>query len=155
MKDLSPVVNATYQVKELLKLYSPWKYSVLVKWRLRLEIWNVSLNILSEALYSAKRWVRKKLATEHIVLPSFINDSDAEGRTTVRRVNGNRGKGVKTLPWKCSLQEICSLTNFAQYFRIYFIVLINFFNTKSVTRLRNQPTSQTQGSVNPCKRWLE
>lgn len=133
MKDLGPVANATHQVKKSLKFYSPWKYSMLVKWRLKLEIWNVSLNILSEALYFSKRWVGKKLATEHFVLLGFRNDSDAEGRTTVRIVSGNRGKGVKTLPWKCSLQEICSLTNFSQYFRIYFTVFINFFNTKNMT----------------------
>lgn len=133
MKDLGPVANATHQVKKSLKFYSPWKYSMLAKCGLKLEIWNVSLTILSEALYFSKRWVGKKLATEHFVLPGFRNDSNAEGRTTVRIVSGNRGKGVKTLPWKCSLQEICSLTNFGQYFRIYFTVFINFFNTKNMT----------------------
>lgn len=59
-----------------------------------------------------------------------------------------------TLPWESRLQEICSLANFSQYFRIYFIVFIDFFNTKTVTKLRNWPISQSW-EVNLFKRELE
>lgn len=106
MKDLIDVVNVAHQVKKLLKLYSLRKYSILLKLRLKLQIWNVSP--VRDIVFLKKKTTRKKFspyATEPTALPIFRNDSDAEVRTKDRIAIRNRGKGMERyggdLTWHC------------------------------------------------------
>lgn len=51
MKDLVAVVNVAHQVKKLLKLYSLRKYSILLKWRLKLREKKSATMLQSRLLY--------------------------------------------------------------------------------------------------------
>lgn len=133
MEDLVAVVA---QVKKLLKLYFLRKYySGLLKWRLKLQYTNISLNFLAEVFYFSKRSTRKKFshcATEQISFPVFRNYMDTGDRTRKKTVETEKKdlKGMEgtlcDITLKNSLQETFSLPNFAHYFRILIISLLSF-----------------------------
>lgn len=150
MKDLVDVVNVAHQVKKLLKLYYLGKYSILFKLRLKLQIWNLILYLLPELLYFSKQ--KKKKTEESSVtvlrrffLPIFKNGTHAESR------NKEQPVGTETCKWRAVKWTLCDTafkrqssrnllidwfcSSFWNWFR--FIIFTNFFNTKTVNKLKN------------------